>query len=86
MTITRAVYNHLDSLPACEFSGWQLFEAIHEATGRSPYPTTLIQIAREYCDITGGELECIDHNKSRYKFTPCARLGRAIIDYKINME
>ena len=86
MTNTQALYNYLDTLPACELTGWQLFDIVHEATGRSPYPTTLIQMARTYCDITGGELTCINHNKSRYKFTPCARLGRAIIDYKIKME
>ena len=80
MSITRAVYKFLDTIDKeCNISGWQLYDAINRETGRCIYPTSLLQMARDYADITGADFECIDHQRSIYKFVPNIKLGNAIL-------
>ena len=80
MTVTKAVYKYLDSFNSkVELSGWQIFEAIKDITGKWTYPSTLIQMCRNYADITGADFECIDNQKSLYRFIPNVKLGNAII-------
>ena len=80
MTVTQAVYRLMDKLPEREISGWELFEIVKGYTGKNTYPSTLLQIVRDYADITGADFICIDRKKSIYKYIPCIRLGNAIID------
>ena len=83
MTITKALYNYLDSFDEqVELSGWQIFDAIRDVTGKNTYPSTLLQMCREYADITGADFICINNQKSLYRFTPNIKLGNAIIEGK----
>ena len=69
MSVTKTVYDFLDSLPDnYVLSGWALSDEINRRTGRCTYPSTLLDYCRDYCDITGGEWECVDKGKSIYKF------------------
>ena len=80
-TIKSALHAHLDAIPTpTVFTGWQLFEAMERATNRRTYPGTLLEYAREYCAISGAMLECIEPRESRYRYTPGARIGGAIVD------
>lgn len=79
MTVTKAVYEYLDSLKECDISGWKLYEIMELRTGRKTYPSTLLKICRNYADITGADFDCIDNQKSKYHFIPGVRLGSAII-------
>lgn len=80
MSIRREVFQILDSLPETKITGWNLHEMIYFKTGRKPYPSTLLQYARDYCDISGGELVCIDPQKSIYRFVPGYGIGKAILE------
>ena len=80
MTVTQAVYKVMDKLPEREISGWELFEIVKGFTGKNTYPSTLLQMVRDYADITGADFVCVDRQKSIYKYTPGFRLGTAIID------
>ncbi len=71
MSIRRELFQILDSLPETRITGWNLHEMILFKTGRKPYPSTLLRYAHEYCDISGGELVCIDPQK---------RIGKAILE------
>lgn len=69
MNVNKIVYDFLDNLAdGVEISGWSLTEQINTKSGRNTYPSTLLDYCRDYCDITGGEWECIDNKKSIYKF------------------
>ena len=69
MKINKLVYDFLDHLgDGAEISGWELAEEINSLSGRRTYPSTLLDYCRDYCDITGGEWECVDKSKSLYKF------------------
>jgi hypothetical protein len=68
--ITRTLYKFFDTLPETDISGWRLFEEMHEMTGKNTYPSTLIQMSRDYADITGSDFTCIDRQKSIYHFKP----------------
>lgn len=69
MTVTKIVYDFLDNLvDGTEISGWSLTEQINARSGRNTYPSTLLDYCRDYCDIVGGEWECINNQKSIYKF------------------
>lgn len=47
MTIKAAVFDILDNLAYDRISGWSLFDLVHVKTGRSPYPSTIIDYGRE---------------------------------------
>lgn len=80
MTLRKIIFKFLDNQQECNISGWQLFNIIHNATGKSPYPTTILQICREYADITGADFICVNHSKSIYKYIPGIKIGNAILN------
>lgn len=79
MTVRKAVFEYLDSIDSCNISGWKLFDHIASVTGRHSYPTTLLNYAREYADISGGKFKCIDNQRSIYQFEKGIILGSAIL-------
>ena len=69
VNVTKTVYNFLDSLAdKTKISGWELFDKINSKTGKHTYPSTLLGYCRDYCDITGGDWECIDRHNSVYLY------------------
>lgn len=69
MTITKTVYAFLDSLEDnARISGWELFDIIYKKTNKHTYPSTLLKMCRTYCDIVGGQFECVDKRNSVYIF------------------
>ena len=69
MSVTKIVYNFLDNLEdGFVISGWTLTNEINSRSGRNTYPSTLLGYCRAYCDIVGGDWECLDNQKSIYKF------------------
>ena len=83
MTVTKTVYNYFDNLKdGTIISGWELFNIINSKTGKKTYPSTLLHMARNYADESGGELECISVKESKYKFHKGYTLGNAILDRK----
>ena len=77
MTVSRIVYDYLDELvDGTEISGWELTEQINSRSGKHSYPSTLLDYCRDYCDLVGGEWECVDNQKSIYKFHQgCCKLN-----------
>lgn len=78
MTVTKCVYGILDSKPReWEFSGWLLFDEVVAMGGFHSYPSTLLDMVRNWCSITGNTLICIDRKKSKYRLTKdvCMKLG-----------
>jgi hypothetical protein len=68
-TLKKIIFNYLDNLTDnIIVSGWELFDYCHSQTMRMHYPSTILKYCREYADITGGEFECMDVQKSIYKF------------------
>lgn len=80
MTIKAHLWAFLDQLGPAKISGWALFDEMHARTGRMTYPPTLLDYAREYADISGGEFRCVDPARSVYKFSPGAKIAGAIVD------
>lgn len=68
MTVTKTVYSFLDGYKTLDFTGWWLYENISEITKKCTYPNTLLQMVRNYCDITGATLVCTDAKKSKYHY------------------
>lgn len=69
MSVAKIVYEFLDNLPdGFIISGWALCDEMTVRSGRHLYPSTLLGYCRNYCDITGGNWECVDNQKSIYKF------------------
>lgn len=69
MSVKKEMFKYLDLLAdKSRVSGWEIADAIRMATGRHPYPSTLLGYCREYCDITGGKWECVDNQRSIYVF------------------
>jgi hypothetical protein len=69
MSVKKEMFKYLDSLADNKIvSGWEIAESLRTATGKHTYPSTLLGYCREYCDITGGRWECLDNQKSIYKF------------------
>lgn len=79
-SITRQVYEYLDGCESLDFSGWSLYERMACATGRHTYPSTLLKMVRNYCDITGATLTCVDRAKSKYHYERNIVLGGAFVD------
>lgn len=68
-TISQYVYDYLDSLEDLSVvSGWGLFDIILAQTSIHTYPSTLLRYCRNYCDMVGGEFECIDNQRSKYVY------------------
>lgn len=84
MSVTKIVYNFLDNLEdGFVISGWALTNEINSRSGRNTYPSTLLGYCRAYCDIVGGDWECLDNQKSIYKFHKGAVvLGKCILEGK----
>lgn len=76
MTIKARLFGVLDSLPERDISGWQLFEMM---PGHA-YPSTLLQYAREYAELSGASFDIVDHERSVYHFIPGAKIAGAILD------
>jgi len=76
MTAKQQLFTILDNLPERDISGWQLFSMMDGYN----YPTTLLQYAREYCDLSGAILTMVDHQRSIYHFVPGAKIAGAIRD------
>ena len=79
-SIRQALFAYLDSSPAGDISGWELFEAIARKTGRKTYPATLLEYARDYAELSGAEFACIDQEHSVYRFKPGCAIAGAIVD------
>ena len=84
MSVTKIVYNFLDNLEdGFVISGWTLTNEINSRSGRNTYPSTLLGYCRAYCDIVGGDWECLDNQKSIYKFHKgSVTLGKCILEGK----
>lgn len=68
-SVSSYVYDYLDSLEDLSIvSGWQLFDIILAQTDKHTYPSTLLRYCRNYCDMVGGEFECLDRSKSKYRY------------------
>ena len=80
MTIKRTLFDYMDTQGERDISGWQIFREMNQRTGYNTYPSTLLKYLREYADITGAELECIDHENSKYHYVPGCGIGSAIIE------
>lgn len=76
MTIKQSLFAILDDLPERDISGWQLFAMM---PGHN-YPSTLLQYAREYCQLSGATMTAIDHQRSVYHFVPGVRISGALKD------
>jgi len=70
LSVTRAVYVVLDSFQEGIISGRELQFLVSNKTGKDPYHSTVLGKARDYCDITGAEMDCIDNKRSLYRFKP----------------
>jgi len=80
MSIRQSLFAYLDTLASRDISGWQLFTEIQARTGRNSYPATLLGYAREYSAISGGRFDCVDPDRSIYRFEPGAKIAGAIVD------
>jgi hypothetical protein len=80
MTIKRTLFDYMDAQGERDLSGWELFRDMAAMTGKATYPSTLLKYLREYVDITGADLECVDHEKSIYHYVPGCGIGSAIIE------
>lgn len=84
MNSTTVIYEILDHMKECVISGWELQNMVVEKSGRHPYPSTVLQKARDYADITGATFECVDSQLSKYHFIPGFGMGKAsILDKRI---
>lgn len=80
LSVTRAVYAVLDELPEGRISGRELqYMVTLRLENKDPYHSTVLEKARDYADITGAELVCVDGKRSFYYFRPGFRLGDAIL-------
>ena len=81
MSIKQTVFNYLDSIKSpSNFSGWELQQKLKSITGKNTYPSTLLKYAREYADISGSTLKCLDVKESQYSFCRQFSLGNSIRD------
>lgn len=80
MTIKAAVFGILDHMPPRTISGWELFELAHKETGQKTYPSTLLQYAREYAELSGASFKPLDPARSIYLYRPGIEISGAIRD------
>ncbi len=81
-TTKYKVYKLLDEIESpWIFHGWDLQNKVVQLIpGKNPYPSTLLDYARDYTDATGSVLSCIDKAKSKYKFERIHSFGGAIVN------
>jgi hypothetical protein len=80
--VKRQVFSLLDEFPERKISGWELYNIMYNRTNRKTYPSTLLGFLREYCDISGASVECVDRRRSVYHFIPGFKIGNAILGGK----
>ncbi len=80
MTVKQSLFKFMDDQHERDISGWQLFQEMNRRTGYNTYPSTLLKYLREYADISGAGLDCIDHENSKYHYVPGFKIGDAIIE------
>lgn len=80
LSVTRAVYAVLDDLPEGRISGRELqYRVTLRLENKDPYHSTVLEKARDYCDISGASLICVDRKRSIYTYSPGFKIGDAII-------
>lgn len=79
-SIKSQLWEYFDTCGSRLITGWELYRAMADRTGRHTYPETLLQYVREYADVSGAEFVCMDRVKSLYRFKPGAKIAGAIID------
>lgn len=80
--VKKSLFAYMDTMPRSTFGAWELYAAMYARTGIKTMPSTLLQYAREYADISGASLECIKPDESTYKFTPGFKISGAIMGGK----
>lgn len=79
-SIRQSLFRYMDGQGPRVITGWELFGAMEARTGRKTYPGTLLSYLRDYCDVSGANLECVNPRESRYKFTPGHKISGALAD------
>ena len=78
MSTKYRLFLYLDEQPRITtLTGWGLFDAMYFRTGRKTTPATLLQYLREYADISGAAVECIERARSMYRLTKAGPWGVA---------
>jgi hypothetical protein len=80
MTFRPALFAFLDAQPARVLSGWDLYDVVEMATGRRPYPPSILKAARDYADKAGAVFDCVDKARSLYQYEPGVKVSGAIVD------
>ena len=80
MSVRQSLFRYLDEQPSRTITAWNLFDVMEARTGRKTMPATLMQYARDYADISGASLVCINPQESRYRYEPGAKIAGAL-DY-----
>ena len=69
-SIRQLTFRYLDTLPhTAKLSGWGLYETMLLRTGRRTTPATLLQYLRDWADIGGHTVECVNREASQYRVT-----------------
>lgn len=69
--LKHAVYRTLDSYRSSRtISGGAFSDTIARRLGRTVYPTVILKIAKHWAYLSRGAFDCIDREKSVYRFTP----------------
>lgn len=70
MTARDYLYKYMDNRESGELYGVEIIDAVRLATGRPKiYSSTVLAYLRDYVDIAGAELVCINRKESRYYYT-----------------
>mgnify|MGYP001810391887 CR=1 FL=1 len=77
-SIRQSLFRYFDTFECGTFvSGWSLFDVMWAETGRKTTPATLLSYLRDWGDISGHSVECIDREKSKYRVTKAGKWGVA---------
>lgn len=69
--LKHAVYHTLDAYKTARtISGGAFSDTIARRLGRLVYPTVILKIAKHWAVLSLGAFDCIDREKSVYRFTP----------------
>jgi hypothetical protein len=80
-SIKKDLFRFLDSIESPKiFHGWWLQKRMFSITGKQTYPSTLLDYAREYADITGSDFVCLNKALSKYKFERIHKISKAILN------
>ena len=64
----QKVFNILRSMkPGDEFTGYGLADRLWNKYGGFRYPATCLRYMREYRELYGVDIDCIDNDKSLYR-------------------